>query len=320
MNKRTKIPLVIAACLVLTGCVILGVVMTILKWDFTKLSIVKYETNDYEISEDYKNISIVTNTADILFLPSENAKSSVVCHEHKNMKHSVTVRDGTLVIEVVNNIKWYENIGINFETPKITVYIPQGEYGILSVKSSTSGVEIPKNFKFESIDISVSTGNVTNYAGAFKDIKIKTTTGSIRAEDIFANSLELSVSTGKVTASNITCEADVTVGVSTGKANLSNITCKKLISSGSTGDFYLNNVIAAEKFSVKRTTGDVKFDGCDAAEIFIETDTGSVKGSLLTEKVFITETDTGSIDVPKAVTGGKCEINTDTGNIKITVK
>ena len=32
-----------------------------------------------------------------------------------------------------------------------------------------------------------------------------------------------------------------------------------------------------------------------------------------------TKTDTGRVDVPKTVEGGRCEITTDTGDIKITV-
>ena len=35
--------------------------------------------------------------------------------------------------------------------------------------------------------------------------------------------------------------------------------------------------------------------------------------------LFITNTDTGNVDVPKTVSGGKCEVVTDTGNIKITI-
>ena len=58
----------------------------------------------------------------------------------------------------------------------------------------------------------------------------------------------------------------------------------------------------------------------DAAELEISTDTGDVKGSLLTEKVFITRSDTGRIRVPETVTGGKCKITTDTGNIEIEIQ
>ena len=286
-----------------------------LQWDFTKLSTVKYESNDYEIGENYKNISIITDTADIVFAPSENAKTSVVCHEQKNVKHSVTVKDGTLVIALIDTRKWYEHIGINFGTPKITVSIPQGEYGTLSVKSSTGDVEIPKAFTFQSIDVSENTGNVTSYASALEVIKIKTSTGAIRVENASAGMLDLSVSTGKVTVSNVTCQGDVKINVSTGKTNLTDTTCKNVISSGDTGDLSLKNVIAAERFSVSRSTGDVKFSGCDAGELSVTTDTGDVTGSLLTDKVFITQTDTGRVDVPKTTTGGRCEIITDTGDI-----
>ncbi len=320
MSKITKIWLIIAASFVLVGCIIFGGVMTMLKWDFTKLSTDKYENHNYEIAEKFNTISIMTDTADILFVPSENQKTSVVCHEQKNAKHSVTVQNSKLVIEIVDARKWYEHIGINFGTPKITVYIPQGEYGALFVKSSTGNVEIPKEFKFENIDISESTGNVTNYASASENIIIKTSTGDIRVENVSANTLDLSVSTGGVMVCNVTCEGDVKITVSTGKKNLTNIECKNFVSNGNTGDISLNNVIAAEKFSIERSTGDVKFDGCDAAEIYVETDTGDVRGSLLTDKIFIVQADTGNVDVPKTVTGGKCEITTSTGDINISIK
>lgn len=122
-----------------------------------------------------------------------------------------------------------------------------------------------------------------------------------------------------MTASDVICKGDVTVGVTTGDAYLTNIICKNVISSGSTGDIFLDNVIAAEKFSIGRNTGKVRFDGCDAAEIFVETSTGSVKGSLLTDKVFITKSSVGKIDVPNTITGGKCEIKTSTGDIEIKI-
>ncbi len=320
MSKRTKIWLVIAASLVLVGGIIFTGVMTVFKWDFTKLSTVKYEINNYEINENYKNISIVTDTTDIVFAPSEDSKASVVCYEQKNIKHSVAVKDSTLVIEGVDERKWYEHIGITLGTPKITVYLPKNEYASLSIKESTGDIEIPKNFRFESMDISLSTGDVNCLASASDDIKIKTSTGDICLENVSAGSLELSVSTGEVIAKGITCQGDIKIKVSTGDTKLTDVACKGVFSNGSTGDISLKNVVATEKLSIERSTGDVRFDGCDAAEIFVKTDTGSVKGGLLTDKVFITQTDTGSVDVPKTVTGGKCEIVTDTGNIKIDIK
>ena len=81
----------------------------------------------------------------------------------------------------------------------------------------------------------------------------------------------------------------------------------------------LINVASQGKFNIKNDTGDVKLENSDAGDILIETGSGNVIGTLLSEKVFITETDTGDISVPKTITGGRCEIKTDTGNIKIDI-
>ncbi len=319
MAKKTKLWLITATLLLLIGLIIFGGVMTVLKWDFSKLSTVKYETNEYEISENFTNISITTKTAKVVFAPTDKETPQVVCHEQKNVRHEVKASDGTLNIKINDTRKWYEYIGINFGSPKITVYLPSGSYGACTVKTSTGDTEIAKDFSFESIDVSGSTGDVDCYASATGDIKIKVSTGDIKTENATAGALDLTVSTGRITASGISCSGDLKITVSTGKVNLTDIACKSLISDGDTGDVYLKNVIAAEKFDIKRSTGDVKLDGCDAGEIFITTDTGDVSGTLLSEKIFIPKTKTGKSDVPRTVTGGVCEITTDTGNIKISV-
>ena len=122
-----------------------------------------------------------------------------------------------------------------------------------------------------------------------------------------------------MTVSDVTSKGDVSVSVSTGKTYITDTKCKSVISNGDTGGISLDNVIAAEKFSIERSTGDVKFNNSDATEIYVKTDTGDVTGNLLTDKVFIAQTDTGKVDVPKTVIGGKCEISTDTGNIMISI-
>ena len=318
MSKRTKIWLIIAACLIVVGCVILGSVMTVFKWDFRKLSTNKYETKNYEINEDFSSISVNSDNADIRFITCEDNICYVSCYQQKNTPYLVEVKDETLVIEVVDERKWYEYIEINFGAPKITVSLPNTLYAELFIKESTGDIEIPNTLKFNSADISLSTGDINFFADA-EHIKIKTSTGDISLENVTAKDLELSASTGDISVSNVNCEGNVNIGVSTGKTKLTNINCKNLTSTASTGNILLNNVIALEKLSVKRSTGNVKIDGCDGGEIFIQTDTGGVTGSLLTEKVFITNTDTGSINVPKTVRGGKCEITTDTGDIKISI-
>lgn len=272
MSKKTKIWLIIATALVLIGCILFVSVMKMCKWDFTKLSTVKYETATYEFSESIYKFIANTNTADIVFLPSENEKTTVVCYQQKNIPHTVTAEDGikgyALTISANDSRKWYEHIGINFGTPKITIYLPKGEYGSLLMNCSTGNIELPKNCTFE-------------------HIKVKT-------------------STGKITAFDINCTETFESKVTTGKLKANNITCNNFFSNGNTGEVYLENVIAKKEINIKRSTGDIKFTGCDAKKVHIETDTGDVKGSLLSSKTFITKTDTGSIKVPETFRGEKC--------------
>ena len=319
MSNGVKLWIIIAVLLSVIGMTLFAVSMSVSGWDITKLSTDNYETNTHDLTEEFFSISIKTDTSDVVFKPSDDGKSKVVCYEEKNQKHSVTVADGVLTVSIVDTRKWYEYIGINFGSPRITVYLSEKEYSTLVIKGSTGDILIPKELRTKSIDVSVSTGDVKCYAGAPESLKIKSTTGDITVSDVSAGSIELSVTTGNVTLSGIICDRDISIGVSTGDTSLTDITCKSLISSGSTGDIVLKNVIATEKLSVERSTGDVKLDASDGSEIFVKTDTGDVTGSLLTDKIFITKTDTGKTDVPKSVTGGRCEITTDTGDIKITV-
>lgn len=315
MGKATKLWVIMAAVFILLGCIIFGSVLIELNFDFTKLSTVKYEENAYTITDTIKNISINTNTADIIFKSANECK--VICYEETNAKHTVNVENNTLKISVNDQRKWYEMIGFSLSKPEITVYLPQNQYASLTINQSTGDMEIPQNLKFQIIDISASTGDVECSASVSDDLKIKLSTGDIELENISAKSIDLAVSTGEIDVDTVICEEDIKVTVSTGDVSLDNISCRNLISSGDTGDFELSNVIASEKFSLIRTTGDIELDRCDAAELYIKTDTGHVKGSLLGEKIFITHTDTGRVNVPKTVSGGKCEITTDTGDIKI---
>ena len=282
MSKKTTTWLIIATALVLIGCILFVSVMKMCKWDFTKLSTVKYETATYEFSEEIKNLSVLTDTANIVFLPSESEKTTVVCYQQKNIPHTAVLKDGTLTINNLDTRKCFEHIGINFGSTKITIYLPKTEYGSLLVNCSTGNIELPKNCTFE-------------------HIKVKT-------------------STGKITAFDINCTKTFEAKVTTGKLKANNITCNDFFSNGNTGEVYLENVIAKNELNINRSTGDVKFVGCDAKNVHIETDTGDVKGSLLTGKTFITKADTGKIRVPQTYGGGLCEITTDTGDITITLQ
>lgn len=319
MSKSWKILFIIGASLATLGALLFVTVFAISGWDITKLSDKKHETNSYTFTDSVSSIAINSDTADITIVPSFESYVKVVCEESEDEKHTVSVKNGTLSISLVES-EWYEYISVfSFGETKITVYLPIQEYGKLSITEHTGDVEISKDFKFESIDITASTGSVKCYASASKQINITTSTGDMLLSDLSAGSLDLKTSTGHVSVSSLLCSEGLSLKVNTGDATLQNISCKSFTSSGSTGDLSMKNLIAKDKMSIERDTGDVTLDRCDANEIEINTSTGDVKGSVRSDKTFFVQSDTGRVTAPETVSDQICRVTCSTGDIDLVV-
>jgi DUF4097 and DUF4098 domain-containing protein YvlB len=321
MRVVTKILLIVAAALVVVGALSFVVVMSLNRWDFSRISTEKFKTEQYDITDAFHSIAVETTTADISVRPAEDGVARVVCFENEKTPHEVAVIDGVLTVKRVDHRKhWTDYITIfGFSSPKITVYLPENAYAALTLKSSTGDSEIARGLQFDSITAQASTGDITCYASATGAIRLSLTTGDITLQGTSAGSLSLSVTTGEIEASSLTVLGALELQVSTGDAELTNVTCLSFTSTGDTGDLELDAVVVEGLLSAKRSTGDISFFACDAAELLIETDTGSVKGSLLTAKHFLAHSDTGRVSVPETATGGRCKVTTDTGNIHITL-
>lgn len=317
MNKSIKTWLIIASVLIGFGLIIFAGVMFAYDWDFSKLRTVTYETNIYRVSGDFDSISIDADTAEITFAPTDEKSCRIVCYEMAKVKHSATVQNGLLTINTVNTGKWYDQIGIFWGSPKMTVYLPNDKYTDVFIETDTGDVLIPKDFSFGTLKIEGDTADVDCLASVSEEVQIETDTGDIKIDGITANRAKLSTDTGNITLLSAAVKNNLEIQTDTGKMNIADVHCRDLQATSNTGNIRLKKVVALGRFSIETDTGDVYFNSSDAQEIFIQTNTGDVKGSLLTDKVFITETDTGRVDVPKTTTGGKCEISTDTGDIII---
>ena len=280
MRKKTKCALIVATALTLLGIIILTGVMSMLHWNLKGLSTEKFETNRYEITHAFHSVEIRTGYADVTLRPTLDEKPSVVCHEMQKVKHTVTVEEGVLVIEAEDTRRWYDHIGIHFDAPSVTVYLPQAALSALAVVGTTGNVTVEKELVLESIDVTLTTGSIRFYASATGDIKLSTTTGNLFVEDVRARNITLSATTGSA---------------------------------------MLEDVVAKEALSVTLRTGDVRLDKVDGAELFFKTTTGNVRGSLFSPKTFTASQTTGKVQLPETTGGGKCEIVTTTGSIKIAI-
>lgn len=321
MKRATKIWLIVSGVILLIGLAVFAGGMTMLHWDFSKLSSTEaYEKTTVELTQSFDSISVDVDTDDIAFVLSEDKNGKVVCDETEHIKHTVDVKDNALHIGVEDTRAWYERFGFfSFDSPKMTVYLPKKSYQSLILHTDTGSVDLPDSFTFDAIDISGSTGSVSCGASSKGMTTVKLSTGTVRISGVTSGGFDLKTSTGEIIMESVAAEGEIMTKVSTGGMALTDVICKSLTSDGSTGDILLKNVVADGTIMIERSTGDVTFDAGDADALTVKTGTGDVTGSLLTEKVFVTHTSTGEVAVPNTVTGGRCEISTSTGDIIINV-
>lgn len=238
-------------------------------------------TKEQEVDGSFENISISANKeAHISIEPSTDGKVKVVAVTHKKVNCDVKIDGTTLVVNIEDTRNWFGRV-FEFHSAKVIVYVPAGAYGNLQIKTTTGDTNVPASFSFESIIIDGTTGNITCNASAQNHIDISNTTGDVHINNVTTNSLSVDITTGKIE---------------------------------------LTNVITSGKMFLKATTGNIKFNGCDGAEIYAEATTGSITGTLLSPKIFLTSTTTGKIKVPHTTTGGVCDLETTTGKIDISIK
>lgn len=311
--------MIVGASLMVVGLLLVLGVLFASGFQFSIFNTGKLTENIYTVEGPVNQVQLQGVTENVVFAPSDNDVCKVVCNERERMMHTVSLKDGKLEIQVDDQRKWYDYIGIFFGEPSVTVYLPAGEYERLSVSLDTGDVEVGTAHRFGDVTITTSTGDVRLYSGVQGDMNIQTSTGDIKVKGSTPRSMTLQVSTGTVQVEDVQCENGLSIQSSTGDVSLRDVTCGDLTMKSDTGDGKLVDVIASGEMNIRRSTGDVKLTRCDAAQIDIKTSTGDVTGSLRSGKIFVAHSSTGDVSVPESLEGGKCKITTSTGDIEITV-
>ena len=133
-------------------------------------------------------------------------------------------------------------------------------------------------------------------------------------------SLSVRSSVGQIDIRSISCAENLNIVTSTAKTVLDNVTAQSIDVKGGTGQILLNSIVVGGQIHLKSNTGQISLSDCSAPEILVKANTGSVSGKLPSGTVFIARSNTGNVKLPKAELGdvirGRCEVKTNTGNIR----
>ncbi len=320
MKNWVKTLLMVAGILTIAGLGIFITVWAVNDFEIDKINTYEYTTNTYQIEEEFTDVAIDVEISNISLIKAEEDQVKIVCNESKRTKYNISVANNTLMIETKNSYKWssFFNFGA-WKKEKLELYLPENLYNKLEVKNDMGNVVVNKEIKFKEIKVESSTGNLELYASINK-IVVEMDTGNIKINDVNASTIDLKTSTGIHTLTNVTASSNIYLKTDTGPINLTGVRAVNLRINVETGRVKLNDVIASGRLDVTTSTGSVTLTDCDAGEIYIKTSTGTVNGTLLSPKTFYATSEFGRINVPKTTTGGRCEIETSTGSIKIEIK
>lgn len=282
MSKVVKV-LIGAVIALVVGSVIFGIAIVALAKKGVDSSDSKYVTNEFEIEDDFSNISINAFADDVQIRRSTDGKCSVVCVDHEEIEHDAYVEGDTLYVtsEAVDNTYFFMNFEIfSNQAPRIIVYLTGDEYD-LSLEMDTGDIVFDEGFTFGNINFDITTGDV-NMA-------------SINILD------------------------KLNFDITTGDIDLTDVECDQLVYNGTTGDINCVNTVANGAMTINVTTGDINFDRCDASEIYIDAVTGDVSLILLSDKNFDVDVLTGDSDYPRSGEGGTCRVEVTTGDVDIAI-
>lgn len=336
MRKGTKIAVAAALICMVSGAVIVACTLAAVSSDFSRLNTVRFDTNTYEVKESFSNIRINGAECDVRLAPAQDDTCKVVCSESDKLFHTVTVDDGTLTITRTDEREWYKNIGVYWDETSITVYLPAREYTDLFIKSLSGDISVPGDFTFSQAEIYNTSGEIEYSAVTGHGLTVQTTSGDLSVRNLTAGEVKAQSTSGTIEISNVTVSdihavstsGDVTIQSSetkngilietvSGEIELEHLNPLFVTAYSSSGDIDLSNVLAAGQMEIETVSGEIELERCDAQDLTIRSVSGDVSGTLLSEKWFTTNTTSGSVNVPQAVSlpAGTCEVHTASGNI-----
>lgn len=292
MNRVLKILAIVGVSLLIMGCVVFVVAMSVNGWDFSEFTR-QYETKTLVATEQKSTVVLDLQNSDVQIV--YNASAQYITVEYavakttsgKELSQFVVVNNnGELRLREEPNLQfWFFGIGIK---PTATITLPNNQCS-LSVDTDNGKIVI---------DDSVANGSFVN-------LDLETDNGSITIDgNVTCTNLDVSTSNGKivfngnVTATNeLEAESDNGVIIVDGKLTANSVSLET-----NNGAITANGTIDAQKLHLETKNGKItaKLEGKNADYgISVKTGNGScnVNDSEGGVRKLYAKTDNGSIEI-----------------------
>lgn len=188
------------------------------------------------------------------------------------------------ICSVEYTLESYKNPEIEVEDGTLKIEFEDEDFihyvGGIYTDSNTVTVYLPEN-EYNELSVECTSGNITVEKGlVFLNADLESTSGDMKFSANVKNNLSVEATSGDLTFLNNSIEGNVDIVI---------------------------------------TSGDIRFDKFDAKSFNIKATSGNVSGNILTDKIFIVHTSSGTVNVPESSSGGLFKIITTSGDISLKI-
>ncbi len=200
MKKPLKISLLFSACCVGTGIVVGFIGYAMNNFSFDLPGELRFHKVSSDVSNDFDKIHIYDVNNSVELLPSEDGKCYIECYDSKKVSHDINVENDVLTIDLVDSRQWYEMLSFSeLEKNKLTVYIPQKEYGEISIKTVNGSISADEDLKLNNLYAESTNGSLSLDAQLNGNIDLRTVNGDIESKGInFAGIISAESTNGNI--------------------------------------------------------------------------------------------------------------------------
>ena len=304
MTKKSFI--ITAFVLILAGGLLFLFALSRVGFDVKKFGSKTYETEEISLTEPFT--SVKTDLMDCSLIlsadPFDHPRAVVTCSGDALV--TLTVERGVLTLTQKDTRPWYRRIGFfEFGGASVELYLPPelrpdlhaetmsgdvragGTVGFGSALVKTVSGDIDWNgAAADKIEIRTTSGDISLYKASVPGgITVDTTSGDVSVKDCETTStLFVHTTSGDIQLKNAASEDPLTVETVSGECKAEGVTVGNVANLKSTsGDMMLGDFIVQGTCHIKTTSGDVHFLRCSSEDFRVETVSGDVTGTLLTE-------------------------------------
>lgn len=259
------------------------------------------------------NLNINLGSEDLKIEKCTNSEITVeVYTNNKNRIPDISLNKNCLTI-----IKQKYNISKPGEYCNLVVYIPENKKFETLEVSTSSGELTADQLIAQTAVISASSGDITLTDCNFEQSNVDTSSGNQKIENFNSNSASFEASSGDISIKTITSKK-LKTKTSSGRIKFGTITCDSFSVHASSGNISVEK-IECETFSAETSSGDITFDKVTADYFDAEASSGDIKLGLdkVPEASSSLKTSSGeqSVFVPKEQ-GFSLKVSTTSGTFK----